>query len=389
MNKTADAAQSLAVYVHWPFCRSKCPYCDFNSHVRESIDEAAWLDALCRELDHYAGLSGPRGIGSIFFGGGTPSLMSARTVEGLIDRIGRNWSLPDTAEITLEANPTSVEAEKFRDFAAAGVNRVSLGIQSLRDDDLRALGREHSVAEAKDAIALAQKYFRRNSFDLIYARMGQTVAEWERELQEALDLAANHLSLYQLTMEKGTPFHAAYRKGQLILPDEDASAEMYDLTREVCAAAGLPAYEVSNHAAPGEESRHNMTYWTYGDYIGIGPGAHGRLTVEGRLHATCQRRKPEFWLRDVQETGHATEQDELLDRRTMAEEMIMMGLRLSRGIALAEFQARIGDPLEDHLDQSRLEALLAQGYLDKDAGHLRVTGKGAPLLNYLLGELLA
>ncbi|WP_417317269.1 radical SAM family heme chaperone HemW [Emcibacter sp.] len=389
MNNARDFENSLAVYVHWPFCRAKCPYCDFNSHVRETIDEEMWLEALCRELDHYAQLSGPRSIGSIFFGGGTPSLMSARTVEGLIDRIGKNWSLSDSAEITLEANPTSVEAEKFRDFAAAGVNRVSLGIQSLRDDDLKALGREHSVAEAKEAIALAQKYFRRNSFDLIYARMGQTLSGWERELREALDLAADHLSLYQLTMEKGTPFHALYRKGQLILPDEKISAEMYDLTREVCAAAGLPAYEVSNHAAPDEESRHNMAYWTYGDYVGVGPGAHGRLTVDGRLHATSQRRKPEFWLGDVGDKGHATEQDEILDSLTMAEEMIMMGLRLSRGIALADFECRIGGPLAGYLDQSRLEALLDQEYLHMDQAHLRVTAKGAPLLNYLLGELLA
>ncbi|WP_321393425.1 radical SAM family heme chaperone HemW [Emcibacter sp.] len=389
MSNKTNSVNSLAIYVHWPFCRSKCPYCDFNSHVRVSIDEDAWLEGLCRELDHYAALSGPRTIGSVFFGGGTPSLMSARTVAGLLDRIGRNWSLPDSAEITLEANPTSVEAEKFRDFAAAGINRVSLGIQSLREDDLKALGREHSVKEAKDAIALAQKYFRRNSFDLIYARMGQICADWEKELREALDLAADHLSLYQLTMEQGTAFYNEYRRGKLILPAEEVSADMYDMTQDICTAAGLPAYETSNHAARGEESRHNMTYWTYGDYVGVGPGAHGRLTVEGQLHATSQRRKPESWLKNVLESGHATEHDQRLDRQTMAEEMIMMGLRLTRGIALSEFQARIGDPLAGYLDQNRLEVLLDQGYLHMDQAHLRVTGKGAPLLNYLLGELLA
>lgn len=380
--------KNLAIYVHWPFCRSKCPYCDFNSHVRESIDEQAWADALCAELDHYRTLSGPRIITSVFFGGGTPSLMSASTTSAVLERIARNWTLYDDVEITLEANPTSVEAGKFRDFSAAGINRVSLGIQALNNEDLKALGREHDVAEALEAIATAQKYFKRSSFDLIYARMGQSLSAWEAELKQALDLAASHLSLYQLTIERGTAFYQAYNKGKLILPDEEVSSEMYELTQAICEAHGLPAYEVSNHAKVGEESRHNLTYWRYGDYIGVGPGAHGRLTFDGDLHALNQFRSPEKWLEKIQEKGQATEQDNRLSQQEMAEEMVMMGLRLNGGISKAEFNSRIGAALEDFIDPASVQRLCELGYMETDDDRLTARPSGMLVLNSLLRQIL-
>lgn len=379
---------TLAIYVHWPFCRSKCPYCDFNSHVRENIDEKAWADALCAELDHTRALSGPRTITSVFFGGGTPSLMSASTTSAVLERIARNWTLYDDVEITLEANPTSVEAGKFRDFSAAGVNRVSLGIQALNNEDLKALGREHDVAEALEAIATAQKYFKRSSFDLIYARMGQSLSAWEAELKQALDLAASHLSLYQLTIERGTAFYQAYNKGKLILPDEEVSSEMYELTQAICEAHGLPAYEVSNHAKVGEESRHNLTYWRYGDYIGVGPGAHGRLTFDGDLHALNQFRSPEKWLSCVQDKGQATEQDNRLSQQEMAEEMVMMGLRLNGGISKAEFRNRIGTELKDFIDPASVQRLCELGYMETDDDRLTARPSGMLVLNSLLRQIL-
>ena len=379
----------LAVYVHWPFCRSKCPYCDFNSHVRARIDETAWAEALCRELDYFATFAGPRRVTSIFFGGGTPSLMSPTTVGRILERVGNHWQLEETVEITLEANPTSVEADKFRDFAAAGINRVSLGVQSLRDVDLKALGREHDVAEARTAIDLAQKYFRRHSFDLIYARMGQSLSDWEQELQEALELAVDHLSLYQLTIEQGTAFYNAYHRGRLRLLEEEVAADMYDITQDICAAAGLPAYEISNHARPGEESRHNLAYWRYEEYLGIGPGAHGRLSMGEKVYALSQKRKPEDWLRQVEADGHATEFLEPLSALMMAEEMVMMGLRLREGVSLKAVEKRIGRSISDFLDQTRLENLVDQGLLDWRDGTLRTTRRGRPLLNALLRQILA
>lgn len=379
---------NLAIYIHWPFCLSKCPYCDFNSHVRDRIDETAWTDALLRELDHYRELSGPRTITSVFFGGGTPSLMSAATVEKLLGRIARNWSPAETIEITLEANPTSVEAGKFSDFAAAGINRLSLGIQALNDPDLKALGREHNVKEARGAIDLSQKYFARSSFDLIYARMGQTLADWEQELNAALKMSVGHLSLYQLTIERGTAFYQAHEKGRISLPGEDLSADMYELTQTICDDHGLPAYEISNHAQEGQQSRHNLTYWTYGDYIGIGPGAHGRLTIDGLLHALCQDRSPEKWLKNVADKGHATDRTDCLCDQDKAEEMIMMGLRLRRGIDLENFESRIGQKIEKFIDHQYLQHLLELGYMEKDAHHLRATDQGMPLLNGLLSRIL-
>lgn len=375
--------EPLAVYVHWPFCLAKCPYCDFNSHVRASIDEEAFADALLRELDGYADRTGPRDITSIFFGGGTPSLMSPQTVGRVLDKIAARWQMTKGVEITLEANPTSVEAEKFKGFAQAGVNRVSLGVQALNDADLKALGREHSVDEALKAVELAGKYFTRRSFDLIYARMGQDTKAWEAELCRAIDLAAGHLSLYQLTIEENTAFYNAWRRGKLTLPKEEISAEMYDLTRAICADRGLPAYEVSNHARAGEESRHNLTYWRYGDYVGVGPGAHGRLSLDGKTYATVQSKKPEDWL------NNPLEFEELLDVQMRAEEMIMMGLRLTGGISREDFQARIGRPLEGFINSEKQDYLREAGFLTLSPAHLCLTEKGMPVLNQVLAELLA
>ena len=382
------SSKNLAIYIHWPFCLSKCPYCDFNSHVRDEIDEAAWADALVRELDHYRKLSGPRTITSVFFGGGTPSLMSAVTVEKLLSRIAKIWSPAENIEITLEANPTSVEAGKFKDFAAAGINRLSLGIQALNDPDLKALGREHNVKEARQAIDLSQKYFSRSNFDLIYARMGQSLAAWEQELKQALDMSVGHLSLYQLTIERGTAFYQAHEKGRLILPDEDLSADMYELTQAICEEYGVPAYEISNHARKGQESRHNMTYWKYGDYIGVGPGAHGRLSIDGDLYALNQDRSPEKWLKNIVANGHATDQSECLTAQARAEEMIMMGLRLSRGLNLMSFESRVGQKIENFIDHNYLQRLFELGYMEKDDHHLRATAQGMPLLNGLLKRIL-
>ncbi|HPF45387.1 MAG: coproporphyrinogen III oxidase [Alphaproteobacteria bacterium] len=381
--------ETISVYVHWPFCLSKCPYCDFNSHVREKIDETAMADALLSEIDHFSQLIGKRRLTSIFFGGGTPSLMSAGTVEAVINRLIKNFTVSDDIEITLEANPTSVEAAKFSDFSKAGINRVSLGIQALNDQDLKALGREHSAAEAIAAIEISQKYFKRSNFDLIYARMGQTTAEWEKELMKAIKMANGHLSLYQLTIEKGTPFYGRWRQGELVIPDEDLSAEMYALTNHICAENNYPAYEISNYARPGEESRHNLCYWTYQDYIGVGAGAHGRITVKGETYATEQNKKPETWLKSVLSRGHATKISDPLSRTMMAEEMIMMGLRLTKGIDTKVFEKRIGLALDTFIQKERAELLKAQGFLSAENSDLfQLTEKGRPLLNQILGQIL-
>lgn len=380
----------ISIYVHWPFCLAKCPYCDFNSHVRATIDEEAMAAALLQEINHYADLVGRREVKSIFFGGGTPSLMSAKTVEGVLSRIEEKLGFSENIEITLEANPTSVEAAKFSDFSGAGVNRVSIGIQALNSEDLKALGREHSVDEALEAINLSQKYFKRSNFDLIYARMGQTTSEWEKELNAAIKMANGHLSLYQLTIEQGTPFYGQWRQGKLVIPDEDVSAEMYDLTNQICADRGYPIYEVSNYARFGEESRHNLTYWKYNDYIGIGAGAHGRISYGGHTYSTVQNKKPETWLKAVQKNGHATKEMTKLSQREMAEEMIMMGLRLSEGISKAEFEKRIGKPIEDFIQTDQVEQLRAQGFVEQaHQGRLQLSALGRPLLNQILGQILA
>jgi len=388
----------FGIYVHWPFCRSKCPYCDFNSHVRSSIDEPRWRAALLSELDHYAGRTAGRDgetVTSLFFGGGTPSLMHPDTVAALIARVRENWTVADEIEITLEANPTSVEAARFAALAATGVNRVSLGLQALDDDALAFLGRTHSVAEGLQALEVAQRNFARVSFDLIYARPGQSVAAWRRELDRAIAFDTEHLSLYQLTIEPGTQFEGAYRRGEFVLPDEETAAALYEETQTRCEAAGLPAYEISNHARPDAESRHNLVYWRYGNYVGVGPGAHGRIAVDGTRRATRQHRAPEIWLETVERDGHATRQDDALDPATRFEEMVLMGLRLAEGIDCARLAALTGARAEMHkapadlFGPGRLAALVGENLLVVDGCRLRTTPAGRQRLNAVTAHLLA
>jgi oxygen-independent coproporphyrinogen-3 oxidase len=379
----------LGVYVHWPFCTSLCPYCDFNSHVAGAIDPAQWRDAYLRELTHYAGLAGRRMAVSIFFGGGTPSLMDPATVGAVIDAVAGHFEVAGDIEITLEANPGSVDAERFAGFAAAGVNRVSLGVQALDDDALRFLGRRHSVAEACNAIDLARRHFARSSFDLIYARPGQTVAAWRHELDAALAFAPNHLSVYQLTIEPGTPFFLRRAEGRLSVPDEAIAADLYEATRDTLDAAGLAAYEISNHAVPGAECRHNLGYWRYDDYLGVGPGAHGRLTRDGAVRATRQHRAPAIWLQRVEERGHATQTDAPVDVEDRAVEALMMGLRLAAGVDAAHFAARVGQSLDSRLDPTALARLAAAGFVEFDGRTLRATAAGRQRLDAVLAALLA
>ncbi len=380
----------FALYVHWPFCRAKCPYCDFNSHVRAEVDQERWRRALVAELDHAADLvpgSGP--LRSIFFGGGTPSLMPPSTVADVIERAERRFGLAADVEITLEANPTSVEAARFRGFRAAGVNRVSLGVQALDDADLRALGREHTAAEALAAVALAARTFERFSFDLIYARPGQTAAAWAAELGRALDHAGDHLSIYQLTLEPGTRFHALAEHGRLRLPPDDLQAELYALSHAVLADAGLSAYEVSNHARPGAECRHNLVYWRSGAFAGIGPGAHGRLDLATGRVGTASERVPERWLERVERVGHALHPLEPLDSATQVAELVMMGLRLTEGVPLARIERLAGAPWRDALDARGLARALERGLLTVTGGRLVVSPAGRLLLDGVLVDLLA
>ena len=386
---SADASPALALYVHWPFCLSKCPYCDFNSHVRESVDQARWRGALLRELDHFAALLPGATIASIFFGGGTPSLMPPETAAAVIDRAAACWTLATDVEITLEANPTSTEAARLEDFRAAGIDRVSLGVQALDDDALRFLGRGHDAAEARRAVALAQRVMPRSSFDLIYARPGQTVEAWRDELTEALSFADNHLSLYQLTVEKGTPFWRQEREGAFALPDDDTGRALYDLTQEIMAAAGFAAYEVSNHARGGDACRHNLAYWRYDDYVGIGPGAHGRIRLpKGGRQATRQHAGPESWLAAVERAGHGAAESRALDPQEQAREMLMMGLRLDEGVSEARLRLRTSCDPDSVIDRAGLARLLEAGYLERRHGQLKATAAGRPLLNGLLVELL-
>jgi putative oxygen-independent coproporphyrinogen III oxidase len=387
----AEAADEpgFGLYVHWPFCLSKCPYCDFNSHVRAGVDHARWRAALLRELDHYAADTPGRRLTSIFFGGGTPSLMEPATVAAVIERAGGQWPFAPAIEITLEANPTSVEAGKFAGFRSAGVNRVSLGVQALNDADLKFLGRHHSAAEAHAAIEIARRHFKRYSFDLIYARPGQMAAAWSAELAEALDLAGDHLSVYQLTIEPETAFGAAYRRGELQVPGEDDAGALFELTQEILGEAGLPAYEISNHARAGGESRHNLTYWRYGDYVGIGPGAHGRLTIGGDKIGTRQHRAPEAWLAAVEAAGHATRQRDAVAAEDRLAELMMMGLRTVQGVPRSRVIAECGRPLEAVLDAVRLGRLIDGGFLALDEAGLRATAAGRQRLNAVLGALLA
>ena len=381
---------ALALYVHWPFCLAKCPYCDFNSHVRESVDQAGWRRALLRELDHFAALLPGATVTSVFFGGGTPSLMPAETVAALIERAAARWTLAADAEITLEANPTSTEAARLRDFRAAGVNRVSLGVQALDDDALRFLGRGHSAAEARRAVALAQRIMPRSSFDLIYARPGQGLAAWRTELAQALALAGDHLSLYQLTIEKGTPFWRLEREGAFAIPDDDTGRALFDLTQDTMEAAGFAAYEVSNHGRGGDACRHNLAYWRYDDYVGIGPGAHGRIApAGGGRRALRQHAGPETWLAAVERAGHGTAESRPIDALEQAREMLMMGLRLADGVSESDLSRRTGCDPARAIDRAGLARLSAAGYVERRDGRLRATDAGRPLLNSLLVELLA
>ncbi|MBB5710315.1 radical SAM family heme chaperone HemW [Sphingomonas xinjiangensis] len=377
---TADLP--LALYVHWPFCVSKCPYCDFNSHVRESVDQEAWRAALLADLAHEAALLPGRRLGSIFFGGGTPSLMPPETVAAIIDAAAGHWQFESDIEITLEANPSSVEASRFADIGRAGVNRVSLGLQALDDAALRFLDRAHGAAEGLAALDTAQRVFDRVSFDLIYARPEQTLAGWEAELGRALSFGTEHLSLYQLTIEPGTRFATLFEKGQLAAFDPDSAADLFEATRAMTAAAGLPAYEISNHARPGAESRHNLTYWRYGDYAGVGPGAHGRRCGV----ASLRRKKPENWLGSVERNGHGVEREDPLVPQERGVEALLMGLRLEEGVDLKRIGALTGG--EPPLDPAALAGMERQGLLALDGDRLRVTGAGMPVLEAILRELV-
>jgi putative oxygen-independent coproporphyrinogen III oxidase len=376
-------ADAFGVYVHWPFCLAKCPYCDFNSHVRAAVDESRFVAALAREAARLAARTGRRAVTSIFFGGGTPSLMSGAGVAEVLGAIDAEWGIASGAEITLEANPTSVEAARFADYRAAGVNRVSLGVQALDDAALKALGREHSAAEARGALATARARFERVSFDLIYAREGQTALDWRRELGEALTLADGHLSLYQLTIEPGTRFFALHRSGALKTPDAELAGELYDLTNDMCGAAGFAPYEVSNYAKPGEESRHNLVYWGGDDYAGIGPGAHSRLTIGGERRAIAARRDPESWLRDA-EAGRGDESEEKLEPGDAGAEYLLMALRLSEGASLGRYEARAGRGL----DHARIAQAEEDGLVAREGDRLAATRRGRLVLDRLLVELL-
>ncbi len=383
----ATRAAAFGVYVHWPFCAAKCPYCDFNSHVRHSPpDQARYAAAFARELAHFAALTPGREVTSVFLGGGTPSLMQPATVAAILDTIGKLWRVSADAEVTLEANPSSVEAERFRGYRAAGVNRVSLGVQALDDGALKSLGRIHDVAEARRAVELARATFPRLSFDLIYARPGQTLESWRQELQAAIAMAADHLSLYQLTIEAETPFARLFAAGKLAMPEPALAADLYELTQDVSEAHGLPAYEISNHAAPGAESRHNLAYWRYDDYVGAGPGAHGRLTVGGAKRATMTEKHPETWLQRVETGGHGLVTDELLTLEESADEMLLMGLRLREGI----FPERYFSMSGRSFSAERLRFLQESGFLERSAeGRLRATRDGWLVLDLVVADLAA
>ncbi|MUZ73136.1 coproporphyrinogen III oxidase [Agrobacterium vitis] len=375
----------FGIYIHWPFCAAKCPYCDFNSHVRhQKIDQPRFTQAFLKEMETMRAMSGPKTVTSIFLGGGTPSLMDPATVGAILDGIARHWTVPRGIEITMEANPTSVEAERFRGYRSAGVNRVSLGVQALNDADLKFLGRMHSVEDALKAVRLAREIFPRMSFDLIYARPNQTIADWDAELKLAISYAVDHLSLYQLTIEEGTPFFGLHKAGKIITPDEEHAAQLYEATQEITEREGLPAYEVSNHARPGAESRHNLTYWRYGDYAGIGPGAHGRLTQGHEKLATATEKHPETWLSAVEQTGHGMVVQDALGSEEQADELLLMGLRLREGVDLARWQQLSNrDP-----DPVREQFLLEHGFIERlGNSRLRCTPKGMLVLDAVVADL--
>ncbi|MBV9569804.1 MAG: coproporphyrinogen III oxidase [Alphaproteobacteria bacterium] len=375
----------FGIYIHWPFCAAKCPYCDFNSHVRQVFDEDAWVSGIVRELHYVAELQSAqrRTVETIFFGGGTPSLMRGRSTAAVLETIVALWPVSPDVEITLEANPASVEAARFRDYRAAGINRLSLGVQALNDAALKALGRLHNAAEAKSALAVATKTFERVSFDLIYARPHQTLADWRDELAGAVAFGTEHLSLYQLTIEPATPFATLARTGALVVPGDDAAAELYEVTQKIAESAGLPAYEISNHARAGAECRHNLLYWRYGDYAGVGPGAHGRITVDGRRIATSTERLPERWRQRIETTGHGFVEWSEVSAEVSADEHLLMALRLTEGLDTAEYDRRWGVGL----NEDRVASLAADGLLSIADGRIRATPRGRLVLNRLIAEL--
>ena len=384
---TSAENEAFGVHVHWPFCLSKCPYCDFNSHVRHTaIDQDRFARAFAREIETTAARIGARTVSSIFLGGGTPSLMQPQTVGAILDAIGKHWHVASDVEVSLEANPTSVEATRFAGYRTAGVNRVSLGVQAMDDASLKMLGRLHTAEEAMKAVAIARQAFTRYSFDLIYARPDQTPAMWTEELTRAIGEAAEHLSLYQLTIEEGTPFFGLHAAGKLKTPDEGLARTLYDVTQEVCARHGLPAYEISNHARPGAECRHNLVYWRGQEYVGIGPGAHGRLDIDGIRHAIATDKRPEAWLMRVESNGHGVMTDDELNREERADEFLLMGLRLAEGIDPKRYAAISGRPL----DPRRIALLREEGAIIVDGdGRLRVTQDGFPVLDAVVADLAA
>jgi len=393
MSVVAQGDEGFGLYVHWPFCLSKCPYCDFNSHVSDNVDQARWREALLTELAHFAVQSKHRVLTSIFFGGGTPSLMDPATTADIITAARKYWRTANDLEITLEANPGTVDADRFAAIRDAGVARLSMGVQAMNDADLKFLGRRHGIDEARVAWQTAAKIFPRVSFDLIYARPGQTRDAWRIELREALREVADHgimhLSLYQLTMEQGTAMHDAHARGDFTLPDDDASAALYDITQQMCAKADYAAYEVSNHAREGAACRHNLTYWRGGDYAGIGPGAHGRLTAEnGAVQAIRQIKAPALWLRKVAAEGHGTQETESLSRGGRTQELVMVGLRLAEGVDKSRFARLAGLPLGDVTDTDAIAALVADGYLIDTPARLAATPRGLLALNAVLREIL-
>lgn len=394
---------SLAIYIHWPFCKSKCPYCDFNSHVAQQIDHERWAKAYLTSLKYWHHKTRDRHIHSVFFGGGTPSLMAPSTTAAVIQFIRDHWGLTPECEITLEANPTSFEQQKFEDFRRGGVNRLSLGVQSLRTRDLEFLGREHSVPQAIAAIRSAATIFDRISFDLIYARPNQSLNEWQEELEEALEIcntpahknAAQHFSLYQLTIEQGTPFYTRHQRAEFQIPEQDLAADLYDLTQDIMNARGLPAYEISNHAAGGQESRHNLTYWRYQDYLGIGPGAHGRITLRPsdplqppQKYATRDHRAPEIWLKKIDDSEVGLQEFTAIDPQTQFDEFLMMGLRLREGISADELNQKTQGEPQKYLNMAAINHLRTEGMIDSDPNFLRTTRRGARCLNAVTGYIL-
>ncbi|MEP2944983.1 MAG: radical SAM family heme chaperone HemW [Lentilitoribacter sp.] len=384
-NFPINAEPGFGIYLHWPFCAAKCPYCDFNSHVRhQKVDQPRFIEAFKREIEHNRQTTGPREVTSIFIGGGTPSLMDPETVDEILQAVKDAWTVPDHIEITMEANPSSVEASRFKGYRQAGVNRVSMGVQALNDKDLKFLGRLHNVAEAKKAISLARDIFPRMSFDLIYARPHQTPEDWADELREAIDLAADHLSLYQLTIEEGTPFFTLHEAGKIPMLEDSLQAELYEITQKVCTENGMPAYEVSNHAQPGAESQHNLNYWRYGDYVGVGPGAHGRISTGGKKFATVTEKHPETWLDLVENNGHGITEIEQLSSQDQADEMLLMGLRLREGIDVSRWSS-----LSDReFDADRENNLIQYGMIERiNNNRIRCTPSGMMVLDSVVADL--